>query len=91
MVFKTRSSAKKFIGLNGRDRDWQILEVNSIGRKKKMSRRLCGILFDARKTTFFLKMYNKLFLQEPSKFSNRHFTMSVPAGSECYNSVEVME
>jgi len=51
MVFKTRSSAKKFIGLNGRDRDWQILEVNSIGRKK------CGISFDARKTTFFLKMF----------------------------------
>ena len=93
MVFKTRSSAKRFIRLNGRDDDWQILKVNSIGRKKKTPKRLCGILFDARKTTFFLKTFYKI-LGEKSwlpKFGHRHFTMSVPAGSECYDSVEVME
>ena len=85
MVFKTRSSAKRFIRLNGRDDDWQILKVNSIGRKKKIPMR---DFVGCAENNFFLKMF---FLQEPSKFRNRHFTMSVPAGSECYNSVEVME
>ena len=89
MVFKTHSSARRFIRLNGRDDDWQILEVNSIGRKKCR----CGILFDARKTTFFLKTFYKILGRKSwlSEFRTKHFTMSVPAGSECYNSVEVME
>ena len=85
MVFKSHFSASRFIDLNREKSYWQILEVNSIGEKKEMPKRLCTIRYDARKTTLALKKYNKL------RFASRYFTTPVPTGSECYDSVEVME
>ena len=88
MVFKSYVSAKRFMNLNGKKNQWQILEVNPVGEKKKMPKRLCPIRWDARETTFALKMYNKFRF---SKFPSYYSTMPVPAGSECYDSVEVMD
>jgi hypothetical protein len=84
MVFKSHNSARNFILLNRRNSYWEILKVNSIGEKKKMPQRLCKILWDARETTLALKKYNRFS-------TSFYLTVPVPTGSECYDSVEVME
>lgn len=79
MVFKDKRSARDFSYMRGEN---QILKVRVIGRKKIP--KIIGLVYnDPRKTTIKLNQFHA--------GNNYDCTVLIPAGTECYPEVEVLE
>lgn len=88
MVFEEYYYARTFISDNRKHDDWQILEVQAIGRRKKMPYKIATVVCDARRTTSIFKHFYKHYILGKSKLND---FMLAPMGSQCYKAVKVLQ